>query len=100
MPNVTVAVTHDLDSQEALRRLKDQFLEAQSRFAQHLSDFDEDWSGNVGRFGFKTMGIHVQGTVTAEDSQVVVVTELPLIAMPFKSAIDRQIRDELEKILA
>jgi hypothetical protein len=46
------------------------------------------------------MGIHVQGTVTAEDSQVVVVTELPLIAMPFKSAIDRQIRDELEKILA
>lgn len=100
MPNLSVGVAHALGREEAVRRLKEEFLNAKARFGQQLSDLEEEWNGNVLRFAFTSFGIRVRGTVTPDDSEVKVAAELPLVALPLKGAVERQIRDELGRILA
>jgi len=100
MPSVSVAVPHDLGQQEATDRLKAQFGNLKNRFGQDVSDVEEEWDGHVLQFGFTTYGIQIRGTVTSGESDVTVSANLPLVAMPVKGAIERQIRGELEKIVA
>jgi hypothetical protein len=99
MPSLSVAVSHDLRREEAVDRLKAQFGHLRDRFGQDVSDLVEEWDGHVLRFGFTTYGIRIQGTLTSGDSQVSVAAQLPLMATPFKGAIERQIRSELERIV-
>ena len=99
MPKVSVAVPHDLDQQEATERLKAQFGNLRDRFGQDVSDVEEEWDGHVLRFGFTTYGVQIRGTVSSGESEVTVAADLPLVAMPLKGAIERQIRGELEKIV-
>ena len=100
MPSVTVAVPHELEQQEATDRLKAQFDNLKNRFGQDVSAVEEAWDGHVLRFGFTTYGIQIRGTVTSGDSDVTVSADLPLVAMPLKGTIEKQIREELEKIVA
>ena len=99
MPDLTVAVPHALGQQEATERLQGQFGRLRERFGQDVSELVEEWDGHVLRFGFTTYGIPIQGTVTSGESDVTISAKLPLVAMPLKGAIERQIRGELEKIL-
>ena len=100
MPKLTVAVPHALSEDQAVERLKDRFGDLQRRFGDSVSDFEEEWDGNMLRYRFTALGVKVQGTVATADSNVTVTAELPLLAMPLKGTIETQIRGELEKILA
>lgn len=100
MPRVTVAVPHDLGQQEATDRLKARFGNLKDRFGRDVSDVKEEWDDHVLRFGFTTYGFQIRGTVTSGESDVTVAADLPLVAMPLKGTIERQIREELEKIVA
>ena len=100
MPTLTVAVPHALGQQEAVGRLKEQFGNVKDRFGDQVSDLEEAWDGDALRFGFKTYGIRVQGTVTVGDADVTVAAELPHAAMLFRGTIEKQIGSELEKMLA
>ena len=100
MPKLTVAVSHALDQDQAIERLKQRFGDLQRRFSDSVSDYEEQWDGNVLSYRFTTLGVKVQGTVAAVDSSVTVTAELPLAAMLMKGTIETQIRSELEKILA
>jgi len=100
MPSLTVAVPHDLQQQEATDRLKARFGNLKDRFGRDVRDVKEEWDGHLLRFGFTTYGIQIRGTVTSGASDVTVAADLPLVAMPLKGAIERQIREELEKIVA
>jgi hypothetical protein len=99
MPSLSVAVPHALGREEAIERLKGQFGMLKDRFGHEISDLVEEWDDHVLRFGFTTYGFRVQGTVTSGESEVTVTAQLPLVAMPLKSAVERQIRGEVEKIL-
>jgi hypothetical protein len=100
MPRIEVAVSHNLGQEEATRRLKDQSASAKARFGQHVSDLEEGWEGNVLSFAFTNFGVRVEGSVTSGDSEVRVEADLPLVAVPFRGAIEKQIRSDLEEILA
>jgi putative polyhydroxyalkanoate system protein len=100
MPTLSVRVPHTLGQQQATERLKQRFREVQDQFGQHVSDLEEQWNGHVLRFGFRALGIRVEGTVTSGESEVSVDAGLPLLAMPLKGRIEQQIRAELGKILA
>ena len=100
MPKLTVDVPHALGRQQATQRLKEQFDEVKDKFAQHVSELVEQWDGNVLSFGFTTLGVQIQGTVTAGESEVRVAAELPYAAMLFRSTLEKRIRDQLGKVLA
>ncbi|HIQ23333.1 MAG TPA: hypothetical protein EYH34_19085 [Planctomycetes bacterium] len=100
MPEIAVAVPHQLDQAEATRRLQHGAGVLKNTFSGHFSDLEENWDGDAVQFAFKTFGMNVQGKVTSEPSQVTVNLTLPLVAMMFKGKIEEQIREQLGKILA
>jgi len=100
MPSLSMSVAHGLDQEGATRRLKDRFDAIKETYREHIHGLQEAWEQNVLTFGFTTFGVAVRGKVTAEPSEVKVVAELPLTAMIFKGTIEKQIRDELSRILA
>ncbi len=100
MPRITMATEHALGSDEAVRRLKEKFSFARDTYGSQVSDLREEWDGHILSFGFKSMGMKVEGTVTVEDSQAKLDAKIPLAAMIFRGAIEKQIREELGDLLA
>jgi len=100
MPTLNVNVPHTLGKEQAICRLKERLNQAKNKFGQEVSHLEERWNGDVLSFGFSTLGVKVRGTVTSAESEVKVTAKLPYAAMLFRGAIERQIRNELENILA
>jgi hypothetical protein len=95
-----VAVPHNLTEEEAALRLRSHFDKLQEQHGHQVQGFESEWEEKCLRCRFSTMGVNVKSTVTVEPSQVVIDTELPMIAMMFKGVIEQQIRSELSQALA
>jgi hypothetical protein len=94
-------VPHALGQEQASERLKSRFHEAKDEFAGQVSDFEESWEGeHVLHFKFKIMGMKVDGTTMVEENNVNVTANLPMAAMMLKGMIEKQLTEEMQKILA
>lgn len=99
MPKLQVEVPHTLSQEEARYRVE-RFVEAaQGQFGNHVAGLSQDWSDNLMRFGFKTLGMQIDGNIGVEDGKVIVNSSLPLAAMLLKGKIESEIRSRLERIL-
>ena len=88
-----------MGQEKATNRLKKQFGIVRDAYAQHVSDLQEQWNGNVLDYRFTTLGATIRGTVTVEPSEVTVNADLPLMAVMFKGQIEQQIRNRLTELL-
>jgi len=100
MPKLTVTVPHALGQEQAVERLKARFHAALQTYGQRVEGLQQQWHDNALTYRFKTLGMSVNGSVSVEPSEVTVVMELPLTASVFKGTIEKQLREELTKILA
>jgi hypothetical protein len=100
MPQITLATTHSLGRDEAARRLKEKFSAVRTQYGSSVNDLQESWLDHTFSFGFKTLGMGINGTVHVEDENVTLNAELPFAAMFFKGAIEQRIREELGGLLA
>ena len=100
MPKVDIAIAHELGQKEATRRLHDHFHNIKEQFGHQMSDMEQEWNGDSLQFGFQTFGLKISGQVDSMPEEVKVRADLPMAAMMFKGQIERQIREELAKILA
>lgn len=99
MSTLVVTLPHVLGQEEALRRLKARQQELETTHRQQLTHLEQEWKDNVLQFQLGVMGVSVRGTITVESSDVVVRLELPLMAMMFKGAIEKQLREEFGRVL-
>jgi hypothetical protein len=99
MPKLAFNVPHQLSQDEATRRLKERIAAARQSYQQQVSSFEERWSDSRLDFRFSTMGITVKGHVTSAEAEVCVHADLPLLALPFKGTIEKQVREELTRLL-
>jgi hypothetical protein len=100
MPELSVAVPHQLEQDEATQRLKDRASFLKDTFSEHVTDLEEQWDEDAMNFAFKAYGMKVKGSVASEPSAVRVNVNLPLVAMMFKGKIEEQIKEQLGKVLA
>jgi putative polyhydroxyalkanoate system protein len=100
MPKLTMQTAHSLGRDEAARRLKAKFDAVRNRYASRVNDLQESWTDHTFSFAFKAMGMGITGAVKVEDESVQINAQLPLAATFFKSAIERQIQQELSGLLA
>ena len=100
MPKLTMQTAHGLGRDEAARRLREKFDAVRNRYASHVADLQDNWTDHTFSFAFKAMGMGIRGTVKVEDASVLLDAHLPLAAPFFKSAIARQIQQELAGLLA
>lgn len=100
MPKFAISVPHALGQEEAVRRIKERFDSIAVTHQGQIQGLQQEWQERLMKFAFQAMGVAVSGTVTVEPAEVQVHTELPLMAMMFKGAVESQLREELTKILA
>ena len=100
MPKLSMSVPHSLGQEEASQRLKQKFSSIKETYKDQVSDLEEEWNGNVLNFRFTTYGVTIKGDVTAAPSDVKVKADLPMVAMMLKGTIERQISEQLGKLLA
>ena len=100
MAKLTLAIPHQLDRDESVRRLKERFSQVKEENAGKFNDLVEEWDGDNLSFSFSTYGMSIRGRVEPDTSEVKIDVELPFAAMMFKGAIERQMRDEIGRILA
>src|SRR5689334_1949233 len=100
MPKSSTSVSHTLGEAGAIERLKNFATKIKEKHADRVSDLEEEWTGNVLKYGFTTFGFKIKGTLTATADEVKIDTDLPFAAMMFKGKIEQEIRDRLTKVLA
>lgn len=100
MPKLSIEVPHELGEEEAATRIKHLLVEMKRQYHAYFTDLEETWTGNDGRFKVKAMGFNVAGSVGVEPTRVAFDADLPLAASPFKSRIEKMVRQEAERLLA
>jgi hypothetical protein len=100
MPNLSLTVSHQLDQQQAIERLKGFLDKVKQRYQDQVSNLEENWNDNQLQFGFTTYGFNVKGNLDVQADAVVIDGQIPLAAMMFKGKIEQTIRDELTRLLA
>jgi hypothetical protein len=100
MPSFSTQVSHPLDQQTAVERLKGLMGGLQHKYKDVASDVQGTWTDNVLNFSLKVMGFTVSGTVTVLDRVANVTGKLPLAAAMFRGRIEESIKSEMEKELA
>ena len=100
MPGFSTEVSHPLDQQTAVAKLKGLMEGLRSKYKDVASDVQGAWNGNVLSFSLKVMGFAVSGTVAVEDHKAKVQGDLPLAASMFRGKIEESIKTEMERELA
>jgi hypothetical protein len=100
MPGFSTQVSHPLDKQSAVTKLKGLVESLKTKYKEVASDVTGTWADNVLNFSMKVMGFTITGKVTVEDRQAKVEGQLPLAATMFRGRIEESIKTEMEKELA
>ena len=100
MPKMSLAIPHELGSEEATERVTRLAAKIHDRYKDQAKDLEESWEGNTLNFSFRSMGMNFKGDVTVEDSEVKMTGDLPFAAMMFKGKIEQAVREQMTKTLA
>ena len=99
MPNIHVAVDHELTQKEALKRIHTLLKDTKKEYGALVTDLEETWKGNEGTFSFSARGYAISGTIDVSSPTVTLDGEVPLALGFFKGKIEGMLRDRAEKLL-
>ena len=96
MAKFNVIVDHEDRRDQVVDRLKSLADRFQEEMTVDISVLEEEWdeSGNLA-FAFKAMGFKITGTVVTCESSVTVMGQIPFAALPFRGALESQIREKV-----
>ena len=101
MPNIQVAIPHQLTRTEAKERVANLTGQIQDMGGGLLKRVEERWDGDVLRFSYSAAGAMVSGHATLEDQwlrlEIAVPWAFALLAGTFKARIEQEGRKLLEK---
>lgn len=100
MPSFGAEVSHDLGQEQAAARLRGFADALRARYQDQIKDLEEteNEDGSMS-FSFKTMGLKIGGDIHVGDDTVKLDGKLPIAAIAFKGKIEKEIREQLERVL-
>lgn len=99
MANLKMSVPHELEQDEALKRVKKLIGQFSDQFAGNISDLKEEWKDNTDSFSFQADGYHVTGQLTVKASKIEVTGEVPYPASLFMGVIEAVIIEKAKVLL-
>ena len=101
MPKLNITIPHTLTADEATSRIRRLLNDLKVEHDDKISDLQEEWGNDTGKFACSVMGFRVSGILAIEPSQVSITGHLPLAAMLFKSRLETMIKKHAaEELLA
>ncbi len=99
MPSLKLSVPHAMGQEAATEKLKSYLEMMLEHSKDKVSNLSQSWTDNVLQAAFTTMGFAVKGTLTVLADSVVVDGTIPFTLLVFKGKIEKEIRDNLTRIL-
>jgi len=101
MASFGVKLAHQQSRDTAAEKLRQFSSVVLSDLPTGITDVSEQWNedGSLG-FAFKAMGMQLEGTMIVGEDEVAVDGTMPFAAMPFRGAIESQIKEKLKAALA
>jgi hypothetical protein len=100
MANLKIKIPHELNQEEAQKRIKKLLSETKEDHGDKISNLHERWDNNVGTFSFTTYGFDLSGTLTVNKSSVDLDADVPFAVMIFKDKIKNLIQEKAAELLA
>ncbi len=100
MPRMKISVPHSLGVNQATNRIKGLIGRLKSENGDKISDIQEAWDDNTAHFSFRIMGLFIQGDLFVEPSRILLEGKYPIAALPFKSMVERDIKDNAQTLLS
>lgn len=98
MPRITLSIPHDLGTDEARTRVTGFINQAREQIGG-ISQFKENWIGNVGSYSFRAVGFLVEGRLEISQEILEVEVEFPFAALPWKGKAENEIRTQAVALL-
>jgi len=92
MPRYKTEVEHTLGQTEALAR-----MHALAEYGRRTSGLQGEWSDNRFEFSLTVQGVSLSGTISVEADVLKFDGRLPIVALPFKSWINRALKKGLQQ---
>jgi len=99
VPKLNFEIPHTLSAEDAKSRLERFADSIKSKFQDQAKDVEQSWNGNALSFGFKTMGMKIEGNIEVDDQRLVVDSTVPFAAMMFKGKIESAMKEQLTRLL-
>jgi hypothetical protein len=96
---LVVSIPHRLGKDEAIRRLKSGFGNAQSNFGNFFTVQDETWTGDQLSFRLSALGQAAAGTVAVADDHVDIEVQLPWLLAKFAEKAQAMIQKQGQLML-
>lgn len=97
MPSFSTEVPHSLGQEAAVARLKQMIETMRVHYEEQVSNLEGTWNGHQLSYSFETFGFSIKGMVTILEQSAKVEGQIPFAVMPFRGAIEDQVRSELER---
>ncbi|MDR2761516.1 MAG: polyhydroxyalkanoic acid system family protein [Planctomycetaceae bacterium] len=100
MPKLDITFPHNLNQDEATKRLKIKEAEIKEKHIYTVTNLQETWtSSNAMEFSFKIYGFSLKGSVESLEQAVQIIIDLPVAAMLLRGTIESEIKKELSQVL-
>lgn len=101
MAKFNIDVPHGQDRDAVVAKLRSFFKQALDDAPDAVSEVEETWDeqGNLA-FAFSAMGFRVAGNMVTDEEKIIVGGDLPFAAMPFRGALESQIKERLQQAIA
>ena len=94
-----IKVLYKLEKAEAIKRIKNLITELKKEHKGQISEVKEKWNLDKANFGFKMSGFKITGTIVINPKDIIINGKLPFIAIPFKSQIEKTIKQKADELL-
>ena len=98
MPTVRVAVPHNHDPDDVVKRAEPYIEKMVDDFEGH--DLELEWEGHKAEFSFKSLAFTIKGTTEVTANEIAVAIDLPMMAMMFKDKVEKAINKNLNRALS
>lgn len=100
MAKIHFTVPHKIGKDAAVARLKKFSDKVRETLPPGVTTIDEQWTEDGALdFSLKGMGMEITGSVTTTEHEIEVHGFLPFAALPFRGAIESQLRDGVNEAL-
>ena len=99
MGQLSVTIPHRLGQDRATAKIKELVPKLKQEHGDQIDDVWEEWQGSSARFGFRTHGFDITGSLKVSHTAVTIAGNLPFLASFFSGQIEDAIRSEASKLL-
>lgn len=97
MPKVSVTVPHQFPPEEVIQRAGPHIEKMIDDFEG--KDFELNWTGNHGDFGFTSLMFHITGEIDVTSADITISVDLPFAALMFKDKVEKALEKNLRRVV-